>query len=183
MAESILTVWMLVPIESIKELRSGFEGRYYREQFKLKADCEDRWITIIYILDGTYKTLHLIAETKEVFQMWDATLRKLYDIRRGLTTGLGNTELRQAVWEKQYWKGADQTSDQKLAFDEVEGLCRRLNVDMPTPKLLELFEVSFVVSCRRNSHVIDRLASRCAEACLSGFCRLPALCQSVEETS
>jgi phosphatidylinositol phospholipase C, delta len=132
---------LIVPIENIKELRSASDARYYREQFQLAQEYEDRWLTIIYIMDGNYKTLHLIASTKDVFQMWDITLRKLYAIRQQLMSGLGNGEMRQAVWEKQYWKGADDGQDQKLDFEETERLCRRLNVNSSTDMLLWLFKV------------------------------------------
>lgn len=132
-----------VPIENIKELRSASDARYYREQFQLAQEYEERWLTIIYIMDGSYKTLHLIAATKDVFQMWDITLRKLYTIRQELMSGLGNVEMRQAVWEKQYWKGADEGGDQRLDFEETERLCKRLNVNSSTDTLLRLFKVRF----------------------------------------
>ncbi|KAG2142733.1 1-phosphatidylinositol-4,5-bisphosphate phosphodiesterase 1 [Suillus bovinus] len=129
----------IIPIENIKELRFSSDARYYRQQFQLAQDYEDRWITIIYILNGAYKTLHLISSTKDVFRMWDITLRKLYAIRQELMTGLGNEEIRRAIWEKQYWKASDESSDQKLRFDEVEKLCRRLNVNTSTEELKRLF--------------------------------------------
>ncbi|KAF8077564.1 hypothetical protein FPV67DRAFT_1684022 [Lyophyllum atratum] len=130
----------IIPIENIKELRSGSDARYYREQFQLAQEYEDRWLTIIYILDSTYKTLHLIAATKDIFRMWDTTLRKLHAIRQELMSGLGNIEMRQAIWRKHYWKGADEERDQKLAFEEVEKLCRRLNVNSSSGELLRLFK-------------------------------------------
>jgi phosphatidylinositol phospholipase C delta len=130
-----------VPIENIKELRSGPDARYYREQFQLAAEYEDRWLSIIYIIDGQYKTLHLIASTKDVFHMWDTTLRKLHRIRKELMSGLGNIEMRQAIWEKQYWRAGDEERDQKLAFEEVERLCKRLNVSSSTEELERLFKV------------------------------------------
>lgn len=141
----------LVPIESIKELRSGADARYYREQFQLAASYEDRWLTIIYILpsDGSYKTLHLIADTREVFLMWDTTLRKLHAIRKQLMSGLGHLEMRQAVWERHYWKSADEERDQKLVFEEVEKLCRRLNIHSSTGDLWRLFKV-FLLSILSN---------------------------------
>lgn len=145
---------VLVPIENIKELRSASDARYYREQFQLAQEYEDRWLTIIYITDGNYKTLHLIASTKEVFQMWDITLRKLYAIRQELMSGLGNVEMRQAVWEKQYWKGADDGKDQKLDFEETERLCKRLNVNSSTDVLLRLFKVRNASMCIRASVVL-----------------------------
>jgi phosphatidylinositol phospholipase C delta len=103
---------------------------------------EARWITVIYILEGTYKTLHLIAETRDVLAMWDAALRKLVAVRHGLMFGLGNVEVRQAVWERQYWKGADREGDQKLDFGEVETLCKRLNANLGAKELWKLFNVS-----------------------------------------
>jgi len=55
--------------------------------------------------------------------------------------GLGNIEERQRVWEKQYWKGADVARDQKLTFDEVEKICRRLNINSPREDLFNWFRV------------------------------------------
>ncbi|CAL1710104.1 unnamed protein product [Somion occarium] len=130
----------IIPIENIKELRSGVDARYYREQFQLAQEYEDRWLTIIYVMDGGYKTLHLIAATKDIFQMWDVTLRKLHDIRQQLMSGLGNIEMRQAVWEKQFWTGADEEADQKLDFDDVERMCRRLNINPSREDLLRRFK-------------------------------------------
>ncbi|KIM36249.1 hypothetical protein M413DRAFT_449303 [Hebeloma cylindrosporum] len=130
----------IVPIETIKELRIGVNTRYYRQQFKLPEELEDRWITIIYILDGTYRTLHIVADTRDVLQFWSTALHKLYTIRQGLMTGLGNVEMRQSVWERQYWKGADEEGDQVLDFDDIERLCKRLNVNITTADLTKLFK-------------------------------------------
>ena len=102
---------------------------------------EERWITIIYILDGTYRTLHIVADTRDVFQLWSTALQKLHSIRQGLMTGLGNIETRQNVWERQYWKGADEEGDQVLDFDDIERLCKRLNVNITTAELTKLFKV------------------------------------------
>lgn len=132
----------LVPIEAIKEIRSGSDVQFYRVQFKFPQDAESRWITINYILGGTYKTLHMVAGTRDIFRLWDTTLRKLFAIRQGLMGGLGNLEMRQTVWERQYWKGADVAQDQKLDFPEVERLCKRLNVNSPTGELERLFKVN-----------------------------------------
>lgn len=73
--------------------------------------------------------------------MWDITLRKLYSIRQELMSGVGNIEMRQAVWEKQYWKGADEGKDQRLSFEEMEKLCKRLNINSSSDTLLRLFKV------------------------------------------
>lgn len=162
-------MFLPVPIEAIKELRSGSDARYYREQFHLSAYYEDRWITIIYLSDGNYKTLHLIAEKREILNMWDTTLRKLHAIRQELMSGLGNIEMRQAVWEKQYWKGADQERDERLDFENVEKLCRRLNINSSSEDLFRLFKVllSFlIIVC----FLTTSTASRYSAPQLSRFC-------------
>jgi hypothetical protein len=133
---------LAVPIEAIKEIRSGPDARYDREQFRVSSDCENRWLTIIYILDGNYKTLHMIAPTEEVFRMWDAVLRKLHAIRQVLMSGLGHLEMREKLWENQYWKGADQIAEKKLDFKEVESICRRLSNHSSVEALHILFKVT-----------------------------------------
>jgi phosphatidylinositol phospholipase C, delta len=133
---------VLVPIETIKEIRTGTDAKYDRVHFKLPEDAEARWITVIYILEGKYKTLHLIAETPDIMAMWDTALRKLVAVRLGLMSGLGNAAVRQAVWDRQYWKGADRKGDQRLEFGEMEMLCKRLNASLDAKELRELFNVS-----------------------------------------
>ncbi|KAF7979800.1 hypothetical protein HWV62_40854 [Athelia sp. TMB] len=130
----------IIPIENIKELRLAGDARFYREQFALAASYEARWLTIIYILDGSYKTLHLIAPTENIFALFSSTVEKLYAIRRELMSGLGHVALREAVWEKQYWKGADEGGDARLDFGEAERLCRRLNVAGGGETLQRLFQ-------------------------------------------
>lgn len=103
-------------------------------------------MTIIYIIDGSYKTLHMVADTRDVLHLWEVSIRKLYAIRQGLLTGLGNLDLRQTIWERQYWKGADLQGDQKLELDEVIGLCKRLNVSLSKSELEQIFKVT-VSSC------------------------------------
>jgi len=98
-------------------------------------------MTIIYIVDGSYKMLHMVADTRDVLKQWQASLRKLYAIRQGLMVGLGQFDLRQTIWERQYWKGAGKDGNQ-LVFAEVLGLCKRLNVNLSCAELQKLFHVS-----------------------------------------
>jgi phosphatidylinositol phospholipase C delta len=149
----------------------------------LGHECEDRWLTIIYILDGNYKTLHVVAPTKEVFQLWDTTLRKLYAIRRTLMSGLGNFEMREAVWEKQYWKGTDESSDHRLNFEQIEKMCRRLNVHSSTESLSRLFKASFVLFFTHDVAETFAKGSRHPEQKLPRLQQFPSFCQAAQETS
>lgn len=132
----------LVQIENIKELRSGSDARYYRQQFGLGQETEAKWLTIVYVMGAGYKTLHLISHDVNQHQMLDITLRKLHAIREGLKNGSGGLEMRQAIWEKQYWKSSDEEKDQKLNFDDVEKMCHRLNLDPPRDELRKRFDAA-----------------------------------------
>jgi len=74
--------------------------------------------------------------------MWNTTLRELHSVRRMLTSGLGNIEIRQAVWEKQYWKAADKESDERLSLGNLEQLCRQLHIGITSDNLKRLFMVT-----------------------------------------
>ncbi|OCB89387.1 PLC-like phosphodiesterase [Sanghuangporus baumii] len=130
----------IIPIENIKEIRSGADARYYREQFQLSQEYEARWLTLVYIADGRYKTLHAVAPSPDVFHLWDRTLRALHAVRQELMSGLGHIETRQTVWEKRYWRGADEQRDDRLIFEEVEKMCRRLNLNFSRGDLMRRFE-------------------------------------------
>ncbi|KAJ6581272.1 PLC-like phosphodiesterase [Mycena capillaripes] len=130
----------IVPIETIKEIRTGPDAQYYCAQFRFSGDALDRWITIVYVLQSTYKTLHILAPTRDVFLLWESSIRKLYSIRLGLMHNLDNNKLRETVWERQYWKGADKGGDQSLNLDEVNSMCARLNVNFAKGELERLFK-------------------------------------------
>ncbi|KAJ6485955.1 1-phosphatidylinositol-4,5-bisphosphate phosphodiesterase 1 [Mycena sanguinolenta] len=129
----------VVPIESIKEIRTGPDAEYYCSQYGFAGDALDRWITIVYVLHSTYKTLHLLAPTRDVRDLFESSLRKLYSIRLGLMHDLDNYELRQTIWERQYWKGAAK-GRQSLNLDDVKTICLRLNIDFPKGELERLFK-------------------------------------------
>jgi phosphatidylinositol phospholipase C, delta len=73
--------------------------------------------------------------------MWDSTLQKLYAVRQTLMRGLGNFDLREALWARQYWKAADEQADQKLYFEDVKKLCKRLGVNLSRDYLYRHFRV------------------------------------------
>lgn len=132
----------LVPIEAIKEIRAGANTSSYRIQFSVPEEWQSRWLTIIYVVDGTYKTLHMVADTRDTFKLWEVAVMKLHAIRQGLATDLGNLDLRQTVWERQYWKGADKEGDHKLDFKDVKALTKRLNISLTSSQLKQMFQVS-----------------------------------------
>ncbi|KAF9652259.1 PLC-like phosphodiesterase [Thelephora ganbajun] len=132
----------IIQVENIKELRSGSDARYYREQFGLSQNTEAKWLTIVYVIGAGYKTLHLISPDVNTHHTLDITLRKLHAIREELKNGSGGLEMRQAIWEKQYWKSSDEEKDRNLNFNDVEKMCHRLNLDPPRDELKKRFKAA-----------------------------------------
>ncbi|RGB24570.1 hypothetical protein C1646_725847 [Rhizophagus diaphanus] len=129
-----------VNIENIKELRIGEAIRNIRIHAKIGKDLEDRWFTIIYVEAGKYKSLHLLAETADLFNKWVDNLQRLYLHRKDMIGGLGHLRKRQSIWLKQHWKQANKDGDSKLVFDEVSRLCRQLNINMSRQSLRAKFD-------------------------------------------
>jgi phosphatidylinositol phospholipase C delta len=129
-----------VNFEKIRELRFNSSARYYRELFKISAASEPRWITIIFTTQGKYKLLHLVALSDLDFQLWRDTLVALFQMRRQLMGGLDHMQKRQSLWLRQHWKMADVSGNEKLDFDEVAALCRKLGIVTSTEVLRRNFD-------------------------------------------
>ncbi|KAF9007562.1 hypothetical protein BDQ17DRAFT_1350891 [Cyathus striatus] len=129
-----------IPLENITEIRTGPDVQHHLAQLHLSSNYIPLWITIIYHVGNTYKILHMVAPTKDVFRLWVTTLQQLHEQRKELMSGLGNLELRQEIWAKLWWKGADEGADQKLSFEEVEKLCKRLNINKGREDLERMFK-------------------------------------------
>ncbi|KAG9103442.1 Phospholipase C [Ceratobasidium sp. 370] len=127
----------IINIENIKEIRIGEAARYYRELFKVPLEREDRWLTIVYTSDNKYKILHVLAYSPTTAQLWARTLLSLRELRQNVMSGLVSPA---RMWERHYWRGADMSQDERLELEEVERLCRRLNVRLRRGELLERFK-------------------------------------------
>ncbi|CUA72788.1 phospholipase C, delta 4 [Rhizoctonia solani] len=127
----------IIQIENIKEIRTGKSARYYREQFKISAERENRWMTIVYTSDNKYKILHTIAFSQETMRLWSKTLESIRALRLNIMSGVVSPA---RIWERHYWRGADMSDDGKLEIEEAQRLCRRLGVDPVQANLIERFK-------------------------------------------
>ncbi|PWN94007.1 hypothetical protein FA10DRAFT_264603 [Acaromyces ingoldii] len=118
-----------VNLESIREVRTGADASSCRTSLSISAAHEPRWISIIYQTGGIYKALHLIALSDESLGRWRDTLTAMQDQRKLLMSGVDMLDQRQNVWLRQHWKAADASQDEKLDFNEVVRLCRRLGIE------------------------------------------------------
>ncbi|KAK7034522.1 hypothetical protein VNI00_012369 [Paramarasmius palmivorus] len=159
-------VHKFIPIESIKEIRTGATASIHLAQLSVSQSYLPLWLTIIYILPSslpltsrplsllqsknssgtTYKTLHLIAPTEGVHKLWETTLRAMLAVRLSLMTEVGGLNrdkemegVRRDMWERNYFMEADVVRDERLVFGEIGRLCWRLNVRMGEGELSRLF--------------------------------------------
>jgi phosphatidylinositol phospholipase C, delta len=90
---------------------------------------EDRWLTIIYTLEDSYKTLNVIAPTAELLSKWFDTLTQIRQLRVDFMGGIlhSGSSIGNELWERHHFAGADVSKDDLLSYREVKALCWRLN--------------------------------------------------------
>ena len=129
-------------IDDIKEIRVGADARNYREEHQVPEDVERRWFTIV-IADSerfkgrAVKTLHLIAPSDRILDLWTTTLEHISRYRIGLMAGLaasGQSEaVLQAHWQHEmsrlFPQGVRPGEEQSLDFAAVEKVCRSLHIN------------------------------------------------------
>lgn len=105
------------------------------------AALEDRWLTIIYTIEDSYKTLHVIAPTADILTQWYETLSQLRQLRLDFMAGILQSSTQGSeVWNRHHFAGADKSGDQRLDFSEVKLLCRRLNLGQKESEIKRRFE-------------------------------------------
>ncbi|EWC45030.1 hypothetical protein DRE_06310 [Drechslerella stenobrocha 248] len=140
-------------LDDVKEIRTGENARNYREGFRVSSEFEDRWITVIYsehIENGRLRTLHLVAPNKELFQLWTETLEAILNYRTELMAGIATqgdkvlgSHWKLEISSQPVSNSVDDQSDKKeerLSFEEVERLCRRLQVNCSRQYLRARFD-------------------------------------------
>lgn len=135
-------------IDDMKDVRTGANARNYREELQVSAECEKRWITITYIdpdNNGKLKFLHVIAPTDNVFHMWTTTLESIHRYRTEMMAGLAmqGEKFVDAHW-RNYMANSRQLSstaaaNERLTFDDLEKLCKRLHINCSQRYLREIF--------------------------------------------
>lgn len=129
-------------IDDMTEIRVGADARNYREEHQISEDAEDRWFTII-ISDSerskgrAVKTLHLIAPSRRILELWTTTLEHISRYRIGLMAGLAGSSQSEAVlkahWQREmarfFPQGLKPDEEESLDFGAVESVCRSLHIN------------------------------------------------------
>ncbi|KAG0004216.1 Phospholipase C [Entomortierella chlamydospora] len=129
-----------INVEQIKELRKGKAARMYREQLGVKPEHEERWLTIIYSAMGKYKTLHLVAPTKDKYEDWIMAVERMWSVKREEADGLPQLQRKTSQWLKEHWMDADKNVDSKLGYEEIVRLCYRLNINFSRKEIRARFD-------------------------------------------
>lgn len=128
-------------IDKIFEIRIGNEAKNYREEFKISPQLCSRWASIIYTKkDGNQlKALHLVGTSQNEFDMFIDTLKRLMTYRRQIMSGLAmpGESFVSAHWDRYVIRDS---GEERVSFESVEKLARRLHINCSRVFLLQQFE-------------------------------------------
>ena len=140
-------------IDDIQQIRLQGDAKHYREECGVGLECESRWFTIIYAdqnrAKGTpVKTMHLIAPTQVIFELWTSTLDDLQRYRHELMDGVAGSRLNEKTlrghWRCEMAKlfnGAPHRDEEEnLDFTGVENLCLSFHIHCSKNMLRAQFE-------------------------------------------
>ncbi|ODQ67510.1 hypothetical protein NADFUDRAFT_81973 [Nadsonia fulvescens var. elongata DSM 6958] len=126
-------------IDKIYEIRVGAEARNYREEFNVSSELEHRWATIIYSsTNHKLKALHIVAPTRKEFDTFIDVLESLFRYRQEIMSGLAMPGER---FVNTHWKSyvIKDDGEERLSFESVEKLTRRLHVNCSKKYLKDVF--------------------------------------------
>ena len=128
-------------IDDIQQIRLQSDAKNYREECGIGLEYESRWFTIIYADQDRakgrpVKTMHLIAPTQVIFELWTSTLDDLQRYRHELIDGVAGSRLNEKTlrghWRCEMAKlfnGAPHRDEEEnLDFTGVENLCLSFHI-------------------------------------------------------
>ncbi|KAL2068909.1 hypothetical protein VTL71DRAFT_15247 [Oculimacula yallundae] len=127
-------------IDDIKEIRVGKDARNYRREYGVSDADESRFFSIVYAVPdknkgrSQQKTMHLIANDAETFDMWTTTLDAISKHRQDLMASLSSFHDKavRACWQsemtRQFQDKPRSEDDELIDFIGVERLCRSLHI-------------------------------------------------------
>ena len=140
-------------IDDIQQIRLQSDAKNYREECGVGLEYESRWFTIIYADQNRakgrpVKTMHLIAPTQVIFELWTSTLDDLQRYRHELMEGVAGSRLNEKTlrghWRCEMAKlfnGAPHRDEEEnLDFTGVENLCHSFHIHCSKNMLRAQFE-------------------------------------------
>lgn len=140
-------------IDDIQQIRLQSDAKNYREECGVGLEYESRWFTIIYADQDRakgrpVKTMHLIAPTQVIFELWTSTLDDLQRYRHELMDGVAGSRLNEKTlrghWRcemaKLFGGAPHRDEEENLDFTGVENLCLSFHIHCSKNVLRAQFE-------------------------------------------
>ena len=138
-------------IDDIQAIRTKDDAKKNRDDLRVEAEVENRWLTIVYAhptrsKGRPAKEMNLIfPDDEKLFESWITTLKRLYKYRHDLIVGLAGPGLDEGTlrsrWkqemDKVFQKQCREVAQETLDFHGVESVCRSLNINWSGEKIKE----------------------------------------------
>ncbi|KAH8598270.1 putative 1-phosphatidylinositol-4,5-bisphosphate phosphodiesterase 1 [Bisporella sp. PMI_857] len=134
-------------IDDIKDIRIGANARNYRQQFGVSDADESLFFTIVYAVPNRKesKSMHLLAQDEQTFDLWTTTLDAISKHRQDLMQSLSafNDKAIKAYWRaemgKQFQDRLHEEDEEDMDLAGVERLCRSLHIHVSSNNLRSKF--------------------------------------------
>eukprot|EP00842_Homolaphlyctis_polyrhiza_P006295 jgi/Hompol1/6667/HPOL_005050-RA len=130
-----------IDFHSILEIRMGQNTKAFEIHGK-HPDLEERAFSIIYLMQGKYKSLNLVAATPEDCVMWVTGLHALMTQVDSPNDDAPIYQTDMAQWLRKLWHEADSANTGSLDIDQVTSLMKRLNFRLSKSEIKSTFRAS-----------------------------------------
>lgn len=124
-------------IDKICEIYCDSDAKNYREEFKIGAEYEQLWVTIIHQKEGDLRlrALHLIIPNKQHFEVFISSIWQLVKFRRDVMSGLA---LAGSNFVDVHWKKYQNSS---INLDMLASIAKQMHVHLSRDRLSSLFDL------------------------------------------
>lgn len=131
-----------LPLESIKDIRTGEMASNYREQYGVSVNVSHLWVTVIYYVSNKLKALHVIANTPEEFDLFLNCICGLVKLRMELMESISvpdNEKFANIHWHSTVSRRKEDETKDTLTFEDVKKLCDRFHIYCSANHLRKFF--------------------------------------------
>lgn len=139
----------IIDFEAMREIRFGPEAAA-AFRFQDEYANPDRFLSIIYVEQGAFKQVNLVAPNTTVCSDWATSLQSILAeaeaCRRYGSVSVGgykHLEERHLLWLKQKWRSVFKGANPKLTCAEAHALCKRLNIYLKKDAFRQKFQVRY----------------------------------------
>lgn len=136
-----------LPLDSIKDVRTGETASNYREQYGVSKNVSHLWVTVIYYVSNKLKALHVVAHNQEELDIFLNCICGLVKLRMELMESISvpdNEKFANIHWHSTVSRRKEDESKDTLTFEDVRKLCDRFHIYCSTNHLKKYFHMADV---------------------------------------